>query len=100
MPGFWQIDTVHHCGQTTGGEYNLTLTATDVYSGWINLCALLNKAYKWTFEALAGIKNNAPFPILEFHSDNGSEFICRFAPFAYGNDYNTAIRWLRHQPRH
>jgi hypothetical protein len=75
MPGSWQIDTVHHCGQTTGGEYNITLTATDVYSGWINLCALLNKAYKWTFEALADIKNNASFPILGFHSDNGSEFI-------------------------
>jgi hypothetical protein len=49
---------------------NLALTATDVYSGWINLCALLNKAHKWTFEALTGIKNNASFPILEFHSDN------------------------------
>ncbi|MDR0552390.1 MAG: hypothetical protein LBG72_10365 [Spirochaetaceae bacterium] len=51
------------------------MTATDVYSGWINLCALLNKAHKWTFEALTGIKNNASFPIREFHSDNGSEFI-------------------------
>ncbi|GMO40216.1 MAG: hypothetical protein Pg6C_00990 [Treponemataceae bacterium] len=75
MPGFWQIDTVHHCGQTAGCEYNLTLTATDVCSGRINLCALLNKAHKWTFEALDGVKNNASFPILEFHSDNGSEFI-------------------------
>jgi hypothetical protein len=28
--GFWQIDTVHHCGQTTTGHYVHTLTATDV----------------------------------------------------------------------
>jgi hypothetical protein len=74
-PGFIQIDTVHHCGQSTGGEYNLTLTATDVASGWICLYSLLNKAYKWTFEALGNIKNTLPFPLLEFHSDNGSEFI-------------------------
>jgi hypothetical protein len=33
-PGFWQIDTVHHCGQATVGQYVHTLTATDVSSGW------------------------------------------------------------------
>ena len=74
-PGFLQIDTVHHCGQSTKGEYNLTLTATDVFSGWICLYPLLNKAFKWTFEALKDIKNTLPFPLLEFHSDNGAEFI-------------------------
>jgi hypothetical protein len=36
-PGFWQIDTVHHCGQTTSGQYLHTLTATDIASGWIEL---------------------------------------------------------------
>jgi hypothetical protein len=74
-PGFWQIDTVHHRGQLTSGQYLHTLTATDIASGWIELRPLLNNAYKWTFEALAGIMVAAPFPILEFHSDNGSEFI-------------------------
>jgi transposase InsO family protein len=51
------------------------LTATDVLSGWIELRSLLNNAQKWTFEALVHIKNNALLPVLEFHSDNGSEFI-------------------------
>jgi hypothetical protein len=74
-PGFWQIDTVHHCGQLTSGQYLHTLTATDIASGWIELRPLLNNAHKWTFEALADIRTAAPFPILEFHSDNGSEFI-------------------------
>ena len=74
-PGFWQIDTVHHCGQATQGQYLHTLTATDVASGWIELCSLLNNAQKWTFEALARIKTAALIPVLEFHSDNGSEFI-------------------------
>ena len=74
-PGFWQIDTVHHCGQATSGQYLHTLTATDVASGWVELRSLLNNAHKWTFEALADIKSTVQLPIVEFHSDNGSEFI-------------------------
>jgi transposase InsO family protein len=74
-PGFWQIDTVHHCGQATSGQYLHTLTATDIASGWIELRSLLNNAHKWTFEALSRIKTSALLPVLEFHSDNGSEFI-------------------------
>jgi transposase InsO family protein len=74
-PGFWQIDTVHHCGQSTHGHYLHTLTATDVASGWIELRSLLNNAHKWTFQALSDIRTTVPLPVLEFHSDNGSEFI-------------------------
>jgi transposase InsO family protein len=74
-PGFWQIDTVHHCGQATLGQYIHTLTATDVASGWIELRPLLNNAHRWTFQALSDIKSSVPLPVLEFHSDNGSEFI-------------------------
>jgi hypothetical protein len=79
-PGFWQIDTVHHCGQTTHGQYVHTLTATDAASGWMRtfvreLRSLLNNAHSWTFKALSDIKTTVPLPVLEFHSDNGSEFI-------------------------
>ncbi len=74
-PGFWQIDTVHHCGSSTSGEYIHTLTLTDVSSGWIELRPLLNNAHKWALEALTEITSSLPLPVLEFHSDNGSEFI-------------------------
>jgi hypothetical protein len=74
-PGFWQIDTVHHCGQTTFGQYVHTLTATDVASGWTELRFLLNNAHSWTFKAFSNIRTTVPFPVLEFHCDNGSEFI-------------------------
>jgi hypothetical protein len=74
-PGSWQIDTVHHCGQATYGQYILTLTATDAASGWICLYSLLNKAHKWTFQSLTDIKASVPLPVLEFHSGNGGEFI-------------------------
>jgi len=74
-PGFFETDTVHHCGTSETGEFCLTLSATDVYSGWVELRALLNKAEKWVLENLADIKASLPFPFLGLDSDNGSEFI-------------------------
>ena len=74
-PGFFEIDTVHHCGSHDSGEFCLTLTATDVYSGWVELRPLLNKAHKWVLQALLDIKSSLQFPLSGIDSDNGSEFI-------------------------
>ena len=74
-PGFFQTDTVHHCGTYESGEFNLTLTATDVFSGWIELRPTLNKAQKWILERMTDIKLSIPFPFLGMDCDNGSEFI-------------------------
>jgi hypothetical protein len=74
-PGFFETDTVHNCGDHDSGEYNLTLTATDVYSGWVELRALLNKAHKWVLESWTDIADTLPFPLLGIDSDNGGEFI-------------------------
>jgi hypothetical protein len=74
-PGFFEIDTVHHCGTSDSGEFCLTLTATDVYSGWTELRPTLNKAHKWVFQVLEGIHASLPFPLMGIDSDNGSEFI-------------------------
>jgi hypothetical protein len=76
-PGFWQTDTVHHCGQTTQGRYLHTLSATDIASGRIELRSLLNNAQRWAFQALTHIKTTSLLPVIEFHGDNGSEFIDR-----------------------
>jgi hypothetical protein len=51
------------------------LTATDVYSGWVELRPTLNKAHKWVFEALLDVKSSLPFPLAGIDSDDGSEFI-------------------------
>jgi len=74
-PGFFEADTVHHCGTSESREFCITLTATDVYSGWVELRSLLNKAHKWVFIALLGIKFSLPFPFLGLDNDNGGEFI-------------------------
>jgi hypothetical protein len=74
-PGFRQIDTARRYGQAAYGQYILALTATGAAFGWICLYSLLSKARKRTFQSLADIKASVPFPVLEFRSGNGSEFI-------------------------
>jgi hypothetical protein len=75
VPGYVEIDLVAHCGITTAGEYINTLDVTDIYSGWTETEAVLNKAQKHVFEALMDIKERLPFNLLGIDSDNGSEFI-------------------------
>ena len=94
-PGFFEADTVHHCGTSESGEFCITLTATDVYSGWVELRSLLNKAHKWVFIALADIESSLPFPFLGLDSDNGSEFInCALQKWCAGN----TIQFTRSRP--
>ncbi|WP_257225370.1 hypothetical protein [Treponema parvum] len=57
-PGFFEADTVAHCGMRSEGQYVCTLTLTDVHSGWTENRALLNKAQRWTKEAVADVKKN------------------------------------------
>ena len=74
-PGFFEIDTLSHCGSNASGQFCQTLTITDVGSGWTEVRALLNNAHRWVKEQIAYTKENLPFPMLGIDSDNGSEFI-------------------------
>lgn len=75
MPGFMEIDLVAHCGTTAAGEYINTLDATDVFTGWTETQAAINKAQKHVFGALKEIEGRMPFALRGIDSDNGSEFI-------------------------
>jgi hypothetical protein len=76
QPGFFEADMVHNRGDHDTGGFNLTLTATDVYSGWVEPRTLLNKAYKWwTLEVFSVIADTLPFPLRGIDTDNGGEFI-------------------------
>jgi len=74
-PGFFEIDTVSHCGTRASGQFCQTLTVTDVGSGWTEECALLNNAHRWVKEQIVLTQANLPFPMLGIDSDNGGEFI-------------------------
>lgn len=74
-PGFLQIDTVSHCGQSPYGTYLSTLTATDVAIAWTETWTLPGKYAEGVVEALELLEGRFPFPLLGLDSDNGSEFI-------------------------
>jgi hypothetical protein len=74
-PGFFEIDTVAHCGTRNSGHFCCTLTFTCVGSGWTEECALLNSAHRWVKEGVEKTRNNLPFPMLGLDGDNGGEII-------------------------
>jgi hypothetical protein len=74
-PGFFEADTVAHDGGNSSGEFCLTLNATDVCSGWVELRALRNRAHRWVKEEVEDIRAHLPFAMKGFDSDNGGEFI-------------------------
>lgn len=75
VPGHVQLDLVGHDGGIPTGQCCFTLTATDVCTGWTERWALQNRAGIWVCEALDEIRADFPFPFIELHPDNGSEFI-------------------------
>jgi hypothetical protein len=74
-PGYMEMDLVAHCGETTAGDYVNTLDMTDIYSGWTETAAVINKAQVHVFAAIKAIRRLLPFALLGVDSDNGSEFI-------------------------
>lgn len=74
-PGFFQADLVGHDGGVARGDFCYTLNATDPATGWCEPRAVLNKAGKWTTEALDWIYTHCPLPIRGWHTDGGTEFL-------------------------
>jgi hypothetical protein len=74
-PGFFEGDTVSHCGSSAKGQFCQSLVLTDVGSGWTEPTALLNNAHRWVKEQIAETKKKLPFPMLGIDTDNGGEFI-------------------------
>lgn len=75
VPGFLEIDSVHHCGTSLFGDYIFTLDTTDVSTGWNECCAHLGKGEYRTLQALETIKGRLPFPLLGIDFDCGGEFV-------------------------
>ena len=74
-PGFLEIDTVAHCGQTTAGQFVNTLTCVDISTGWVECLAVLTRNQQTVYEAIKTMRERLPFALLGIDSDNGSEFI-------------------------
>jgi transposase InsO family protein len=74
-PGHFQIDLVGHDGGDPNGQFAFTLTALDLYSGWVEPRPLRNKAHRWAKEALQSVHRDCPLAIKSLHSDNDSAFL-------------------------
>jgi len=74
-PGHFEVDLVHHGGPSSTGEYLHTLQMTDVATGWSERVAVLGRSALVMEAGFRRILTRLPFPIIELHPDNGSEFL-------------------------
>jgi transposase InsO family protein len=74
-PGFFEVDTVAHCGPTLKGEFARSVNLTDVHTGWVFTIAIRNNARVHMLAALDAAQRAIPYPIAGLDCDNGSEFI-------------------------
>ncbi|MCJ7695935.1 MAG: hypothetical protein MUO40_10990 [Anaerolineaceae bacterium] len=72
--GHFEVDLVHHCGEAAIGEFVHTIQMVDVASGWCEITAVMGRSYRVMQDGFAFILSRLPFPVLEIHPDNGSEF--------------------------
>ena len=70
--GNLQLDYVLHCGRSAAGEYVVTLSATDIATGWWEGSAQMGRSQHATQESVERILQRTPFRVLEVHPDNDS----------------------------
>lgn len=74
-PGFFEGDTVAHCGPTLRGEFCRTVNLTDMRTGWVVTRSVRNNAHLNVLAALQHAVERIPFEVTGLDFDNGSEFI-------------------------
>jgi hypothetical protein len=97
--GHVEIDLVHHAGGSSEGEYLHTLQLVDVASGWSERAVVPGRSYLAVSTALAHILDLLPFPVLEVHCDNGSEFLnCHI--WTFWQERQPGVKLTRSRPYH
>lgn len=74
-PGHFEVDLVHHCGESSAGEYVHTLQMVDVATGWSERTAVLGRGQRAMEAGFRRILARLPFRVLQLHPDNGPEFL-------------------------
>ncbi len=98
-PGHFEVDLVHHCGSSSSGLYVHTLQMVDVATGWSERVAILGRSYRVMKDGFERILARLPFPVLEIHPDNGSEFLNDHL-VRFWKDKVTGIHLSRSRPYH
>lgn len=94
-PGWMEADTVSHSGPCAEGLFAYTLNQVDLFSGWVELRAILGKRAEEVVAATQEMRRELPFALKGMDTDNGEEFInydldryCR----------NTGVKRFRSRP--
>lgn len=74
-PGFFEGDTVAHCGPTLKGEFARTFNLTDIHTGWVFTRSIRNNAHTHILSGLKSAVTEIPYAITGLDFDNGSEFL-------------------------
>lgn len=74
-PGFTEIDTVSHSGDSAAGEFAYSVNQTDILTGWVETRAVLGKGERAVSGVIGEMEQYFPFKIRGIDADNGSEFI-------------------------
>jgi transposase InsO family protein len=74
-PGWFEADTVAHCGGSMEGCFAYTLTFTDTDSQWTELRAIWNRGGYATTQRVQEIEQMLPFLVKGVNTDNGPEFL-------------------------
>jgi hypothetical protein len=73
-PGHFEVDLVHHSGESTAGLYGHTIQLVDVATGWSERVAVLGRGQVAMEVGFRRILERLPFAVIELHPDSGSEF--------------------------
>lgn len=98
-PGHFEVDLVHHGGRSSSGDYLHTLQMTDVATGWSERVAVLGRGSQVMEAGFRRILQRLPFPLLELHPDNGSEFL-NYHLLRFFNDAVKGVHISRSRPWH
>jgi hypothetical protein len=74
-PGFFEGDTVAHCGPTPKGEFARTVNLTDAHIGWVFTRSVRNNAHTHILSALKAGVHETPYEVTGLDFDNGTEFL-------------------------
>ena len=77
-PGFFEGDTVAHCGPAESGEFARTLNLTDFHTGWTYTRTVRNNSHTHILTGLKTATREIPFQITGLDFDNGSEFLNQY----------------------
>jgi hypothetical protein len=96
-PGHFEVDLVHHGGDSSEGIYAHTLQLVDVATGWSERVAVLGRGQQAMEGGFRRILERLPFGVKELHPDNGSEFFNQHLVRFWGETI-TGLRLSRSRP--